>query len=260
MRVFLFSLFLFYSALSPLLAEVQSFDEIFPGLSPAIRESAFSTEGYFKSHRNISLSSIIGSSQSTLDPHILNTVFSKKPGFLVESIFVIPSNEGEYTLLDIYNALGKIRALEGRLYRSHTRNDDVPLFEEATRIESARRNVPVSDPAPAAIIPASETIYMRLKDINFGNSFYRGLMALEPRGLRYSLTNNRTLSYLLMPVIREERFTALLYFEPIAEGILIYALAGADVSNFISSRIDMASAISKRLAVIIAWVSDGIQG
>ena len=73
------------------------------------------------------------------------------------------------------------------------------------------------------------------------------------------MTNNRVITYLLMPVIREGNFTAQLYFEPILEGMLIYGLAGADVSNFVSSRISMTSAIDKRLAVIIGWVSDGIR-
>jgi hypothetical protein len=136
----------------------------------------------------------------------------------------------------------------------------VPLFEEVTRIESPRKNTPIADPPPASRIPASETIYMRLKDANFGNSFYRGDITLFQRGLRYSLTNNKNISYYFIPVIKEERFTVQLYFEVISEGILIYSLAGADVSDFVSSKIDMPSAINKRLAVIISWVAEGITG
>jgi len=238
----------------------RSFGEIFPGLSSAIRETSFSSEGYFKSYSRAPFSTIAGSSSGGIETRIIATVLNKNPNFLVESILIVPCEPGEYSLLDVYNALGKIRGLKGRLYNSHTRGEAVPLFEDVTRIESARRNVPVDDPAPASRIPASETIYMRLKDANFGNSFYRGDMALEPRGLRYTLSNNKNLTYFLVPVIREERFTAQLYIEPISEGILIYGLAGADVSDFISSRIDMASAISKRLAVIIGWLAEGITG
>jgi hypothetical protein len=179
---------------------------------------------------------------------------------LVESILVIPGRPGEYSLLKVYNALGKIRGLRGRLYHSHTRDETVPLFEEVTRIESARRNNPIEDPPPAARIPNSETIYMRFKDINFGNTYYRGEMALARRGLRYSLSNFRNMTYFFVPVIKEEMFNVQLYFEPISEGILIYTLAGADVSDLIATRADMASAISKRLAVIIGWVAEGIKG
>ena len=237
----------------------RTFNEIFPNLPSAVRNAAFSNNGYYNSVSGNFLQNIhaVG---SALDPQLSNAVLGRKPGFLIESILVISDPIGQYSLLDTYNALGKTRELKGRFYHSHTRNEYVPLFEDVTRIEGAHRNVPINDPPPASRIPASETVYMRLKDVNFGNSFYRADITQIRHGLRYSLSNNRNLTYFLVPVIREERFTAQLYFEPIAEGILIYSLAGADVSDFVSSRIDMPSAISKRLAVIIQWVAGGIGG
>lgn len=238
--------------------EVRSLSDFFPNLSPAVREAAFTANGYRKSFGKMPPSMLIGSSQNGMNNQIVDTVLKKQPGFLIETILVIPDTEGKFTLLDAYNALSKTRSLKGRLYHSFTRNESVPLFEEVTRIESEKRNVPIDDPAPALKIPSSEIIYMRLKDVNFGNSFYRAEMTLDQRGIRYSLTNNKNLTYLVVPVIKEERFIAQLYFEPIAEGILIYGLAGADVSDFVASKIDMESAISKRLAVIIAWVAEGI--
>jgi len=237
----------------------RSFNDIFPGIAPNVRQAAFSDGGYSKPAEKIPRSSLIGSALgSGIDAQIIDSVFAKNPGFLVESIKVIPDTGDRYSLLDVYNALGNIRGLKGRLYNSYTRNEKVPLFEDATRIESPRKNTPVADPPPASRIPSSETIYMRFKDANFGNSFYRGDIALFQRGLRYNLTNNRNISYLFVTVIKEEKFTVQLYFEVISEGILIYSLAGADVSDFVSSRIDMPSAINKRLAVIISWAAEGI--
>jgi len=236
----------------------RSFNDIFPGISPSVRQAAFSNEGYSKSAENVTASSLVGA--NGIDPLIIDSVFVKKPGFLVESIKVVPGKDGQYSLLDVYNALGNIRGLKGRLYHSHTRNESIPLFEDVTRIENAKKNTPVADPPPAVRIPSSETIYMRLKDANFGNSFYRGDIALYNRGLRYSLTNNKHITYYFIPVIKEERFIVQLYFEVIAEGVLIYSLAGADVSDFVSSKINMPSAINKRLAVIISWASEGITG
>jgi hypothetical protein len=258
MRVLLFVPF-FFLTLSSLAAQ-RSFNQIFPGIPSAVREAAFSSEGFYRSTEKIQRSALAGSGQSAIDPHIIDTILLMQPGFLVESILVVPGKADEYSLLDVYNALGKISELKGRRYHSTTRNEYVPLFEDVTRIESAQKNNPTPDPAPASRIPPSETIYMRLKDVNFGNTYYRGDMTLVPHGLRYSLSNNKNMTYFFIPVIREERFKVQLYFEPIAEGILIYALAGADVSDFVSSRIDMASAIGKRLAVIISWVAEGISG
>jgi len=240
-------------------SQSRSFNDIFPDIAPAVRQTAFTNEGYSKSAENVPRSALVGSI-SGIDPQIIDSVFVKKPGFLVEAIKVIPDAGNGYSLLDVYNALGNIRGLKGRLYNSFTRKERVPLFEEVTRIESPKKNIPVADPPPASGIPASETVYMRLKDANFGNSFYRGDIALFQRGLRYSLTNYKNISYYFITVIKEEKFTVQLYFEVITEGVLIYSLAGAEVSDFVSSRIDMPSAINKRLEVISSWASEGITG
>ena len=239
--------------------EKRSFNDIFPEITPAVRQAIFSNEGYSDSAENFPRSSLISSSQgSGIDLQIIDSIFAKKPGFLAESIKVVPGAEGGYSLLDVYNALGNIRGLKGRLYNSFTRNEKVVLFEEATRIESARKNTPVADPPLASRIPVSETVYMRFKDVNFGNSFYRGDIALFQRGLRYSLTNNKNINYYIITVMKEEHFTVELYFEVISEGVLIYSLASANVSHFVSSKIRMASAIEKRLAVIISWAAEEI--
>jgi hypothetical protein len=239
----------------------RSFNDIFPGVAPAVRQAVFSNNGYSKSAENVPRSSLVASgrgaaSGSGIDPQIIDSIFAKKPGFLVEAIKVVP--DVECSLLDVYNALGNIRGLKGRLYESFTRNEKVPLFEEVTRIEGPKKNTPVADPPAASIIPLSETIYVLLKDVNFGNTYYRGDISLFQRGLRYSLTNNRNINYFLITVMKEERFTVQLYFEVISEGVLIYSLAGTDVSNFVSSRIDMSSAIGKRLAVIMSWAAEEI--
>jgi len=235
----------------------RSFDYIFPGLSPNVRTAAFSQEGYFRTFERPAE----GTRRETiafdsrLDGGIMTGVLSMRPVVLVESVMVVPGRG--LSLLNAYNALARIGDLSGRMFDSH-RSGEIPLFEEATRLAEGGKNVAVADPAPALIVPRSETVYIRLRDTNFGNTFYRANMTLEGYGLRYSLANNRNITYFMVPVIREGKFVAQMYFEPIAEGMLIYSIAGVDVSDFISSRIHMPSAISKRLAVIIGWAADGI--
>ena len=240
-------------------AQVRALSDIFPNISQSIRNAAMGSEGYVSSSQRTNGYQIIGNSRNCgLDPQIVNNVLTRNPGYLVESIIIIPGNPGFASLLDVYNALGNIRGLSGRLYNSHTRNQEVPLFEEATRVLSERRTTAIPDPPPARILPRSETVYLRLKDANFGNTYYRGEMSLIQNGLRYTLTNFKSLTYFFVPVIREGRFIAQLFFEPIQEGILIYSIAGADIPELFASRISMDSAISKRLAVITAWAAEGI--
>jgi len=244
-------------------SQLRSFNEIFPHVNENIRAAAFSETGYVKSSQKAKGFIILGNQQgSRLAPEVVNIVLNRGPLYLVESIIVLPEASGT-TLLEVYNALGNVRDLKGRLYNSYTRNQEVPLFEEATRIISERQTTAIPDPPPSSTLPQSATVFLRLKDINFGNTYYRGDMALiqgnnRVVGLRYTLSNFRSMTYLFVPVIREEKFISQLYFEPIREGLLIYSIAGADISDFFASRISVDSAISKRLAVITSWAADGI--
>jgi len=244
---------------SNVFSQVRSFDDIFPNISANNRASAFTNNGYVRASQRQSGFVIIGRSQgSGIAPELISNVLNRGPGYLVESIIVIPGQPGSVTLLDVYNALGNIRDLKGRLYDSHSKGREVPLFEDATRIVSERNTSAIADPPAASVLPQRETIFIRLRDVNFGNTYYRGEMVLVQNGLRYTMSNFRSMSYLMVPVIREDKFVAQLYFEPIAEGILIYSIAGADISDFFASRIHVDSAISKRLSVITSWAGDGI--
>jgi len=251
-----FYLFLFF--LSPLPADsLRSFDEIFPGLGENQKREIFGAEGLIRSIKRNEKLEFIPAPNSGID--LAGVIAKENPSYLAESLLVIPHEGRILDRLDIYNALGRIGDLKGRLYRSHTRNAEVPLFEEATRIESERNTRAIPDPPPARLLPNSETVFIRLKDINFGNSYYRGDMIVSPHGVTYNITNFRNISYLVFTVMREGKFSAVLYMEPLAEGMLIYSMAGADASDFIAGLIDIPSAISKRLAVFIGWISDGLK-
>jgi hypothetical protein len=242
-----------------LYAEPRSFNEIFPDITGKNRDAVFNVSGYVKSSQKTGGYDLAGNSSACgIDSKIINTVLSKNPGYVVESIMVIPGESNSVSFLDIYNALRNVRDLKGRVYDSASRNQPVPLFEDATRIAGEKNTAAIADPPPANSVPQKETVYIRLKDVNFGNSYYRCETALNKNGLCYSLSNFKNLTYFLIPVIKEGKFNAQLYFEPISEGLLVYSIAGADVSDFISSRIHMNSAIAKRLEVITSWVVDGI--
>jgi len=244
------------AAVFPIAAQspsLRSFDEIFPSVSTDIRQEVFSQDGYF--NEAASRQTILATG-SRLAEDLASAVFAIRPRVLVESVMVIP---GGHSLLDIYNALSKIRNLRGRTYYSQSKGANVPLFEDATRLDGAGSSRAVGDPPLSSSVPASEVIYMRLKDANFGNTYYRAQMGRDTYGLRLNMTNSRDISFLLFPAIREGMFVAQMYFEPIAEGVLVYSLAGVEVSDFVASRIHMPSAIEKRLAVIIGWATDGIR-
>jgi hypothetical protein len=238
---------------------MRTFDEIFPDINKDIREAAFTSQSYVRSGQKSAGFVLIGSNRNTaLNPQILNFVLNKSPRFLLESIFVIPITHGSVNLIDIYNALGNIQGINKLWQSSDPQRKDPPVFENVTRIVSEKRTTPIPDPPPSKIIPYTETMYIKLKDINFGNSYYRSQIIPIQNGLSYTLTNFKNISFLFIPVIREEKFIAQLYIEPINEGVLFYIIAGADISDFLTSRINIDSAINKRLSVFISWAVDGI--
>ena len=237
---------------------LRSFSQLFPLLGEPIKREVFSQDGYIRSlEKNQTSLELIPEPNSGID--LYSEVMKSNPSYLSESLLVIPYSGKTLNKLDSYNALGKISDLKGRLYHSYTRDAYIPLFEEATRLDSTRRNSAISDPPPSAVLPSSETVYVRLKDVNFGNTFYRADVSSGPYGIIYRLTNFRNISYLLFTVMKEEKFCAVLYLEPLAEGMLVYSMAGADTTDFIANKIDIPSAIEKRLSVFIDWVSDGVK-
>jgi hypothetical protein len=247
--------FLLFSQGDPVnsLVPPRSVNEIFPSLDENIREQAFSASGYFASHEksNYRLLDI-----PDLDSRFHSRIDNLNPSVVIEYLMVIPYSSKTMEPVDIYNAIRHIRALKGRLYHSGTRGEDIALFEDATRIVDARRTSALDDPPPRAVLPESETIHIRLKDANFGNSYYQAEIQKNLRGFSYNLSNSRDLSYIIFPVIKSGQFIAQFYFEPVTEGVLVYCLSGAKVSNLIASRVDMPSAIQKRLEVILSWVID----
>jgi hypothetical protein len=257
MRFFLVFLctVLFYTA--PVFAERRSFDDFFPGYDEVKREKVFSEDGLFVSSKDAASLRLLPSVPA--GAAIQKAVLEQRPIFLNESLQVIPFSGNPPGLLTVYNACGRVRGLKGRLYHSATKDKDIPLFEEATRLESPRRTSAIPDPPNASSVPRLETMYIRLKDANFGNSYYQADISVDQYGLTYSLTNFKSLTYLFIPAIREKKFIAHLYIEPLDEGVLIYSVSGADVSDFVASRIDIPSAIRKRLDVIIGWIRDGIR-
>ena len=238
----------------PIAAQRRSLDDVFPGLDAGTRDQVLG-EGFIASSGRSNGFTLLPS--AGLESGMADYVIVRQPACLIESLRVLP--ETGANLEDVFGALRNIRDLKGRLYYSDTRKAHIPLFEDATRIGGPGRSNPVADPPLGPVAVRPETVYLRLKDANFGNTYYQGDVVPQGNGLLYRLSNTKTFYVFIVPAIRERKFIAQIYFEPVEEGIQVYSLAGADVSDFIASKIDMPSAIGKRMAVILSWVTDGIK-
>jgi hypothetical protein len=183
----------------------------------------------------------------------------KTPTRLIEALIVVPYNGRVLNKLDAYNAIGRIENISNYLVYSPSRGGHIPLFERSTRLDNGNRNRPIPDPPPAAVLPASETIYLLLRDTFFGNTYFRGTLSEGRHGITYDMTNNTAVWFLLFPVMRAEKFAAILYVEPIREGTLIYGVSGIDIPEFLVDRMNLTSQIDRRVTILINWLSDGLR-
>jgi hypothetical protein len=242
-------------------AQIRVFDALFPALPPRIKAQAFTADGY--------TNCVTSPNDLTITFHIAGDMFTEQFAagiaagnfsYISENLLVIPHPaERDVTLRDIYDSLQQVRAMTAVKYHSFTRKKWVPLFEEATRIASPQKQTPLPDPGPRSAIPETETLYIKVKDINLGNTVYRSELANTGNALIYTITNHNASSLFLVTVIQPEGFASRIHLEPLAEGVLVYCVACIRVPGFVDRMIDLPSALKKRLDVLIEWALTGLQ-
>jgi hypothetical protein len=236
----------------------RSFSDIFPYFDETKKTQVFSATGYSEFNLAQAGLQLVPRSKSGLS--ISAPVLSRQPSFFVENLLVFPYSSRYSGLITVYNALGRVQTLAGRVHRNDVPGKDHPVFRETTRIDGMRRNNPIPDPPSAIRIPPTETMYMRLRDTNFGNSYYKAELTTTSDELFYTLSNFKTIYMAIIPIIKEDKFIAQLYIEPLSDGILIYSVIGAEVSDIFMSKADTISGIiKKRIDVIVDWLIDGIR-
>lgn len=241
----------------------RNFDEIFPGTGAAIKEAAFSGGGYYNPlslHADKTYSfTILPSENSGIG--IVENFRARQPEYIIENLIILPYRGNKtITVLDIYNAILNIKKLQGRKYYSFTRKKEVPLFESVTRINNLKQKKAVSDPPAAAAVPERDDVYIRVKDINFGNCYYKSEFYAHRASVLYTLRNAEDISLLFITVIKENNIDVQFYIEPINEGVLVYGLSAIVIERFAASSVDVPSAAKKRLELVKGWIEDGING
>jgi len=234
---------------------MRSFNEIFPNLTPRQKSSAMSNMGIRHSFEKDESPTLIPDPDSGIE--LLSGVMSKKPSHIIEALLLVPYKKRELDLLDIYNALRRIKNIQD--FTITSRGVEYKMFKDTSRIESAQKRKPIPDPPPAETLPYSETIYLRFVDQVMGDLYLRGDISVSLYGLTYSLTNFRDVSYSIFRIMKAERFTAVIYLEPVKEGILIYSMSGLYIPGFISNRVNLTPSMNYRITVLINWITDGLR-
>ena len=251
--------YLFYEA-PDLVIEVPKFemrclDDIFPDFSRGQRIVAMSDEGLRNYFTKDELPSFIPNPDLEID--LLGAVMKKKPSHLIEALIVVPYYSKEFDLLDIYNALGRIEKIKDSTISFE--DNEYYIFTESTRIGSSRNLKAIPDPLPSQSLPFSDTMYVRLKEINLGNLFIRGEISISAYGLTYYMTNFLDVRYFLIPIIKAERYITIIYLEPVKEGLLIYSISGFYMPGFIAERVNLSPSINNRIEILLKWIIEGLR-
>ena len=250
-----FILVFIFSA-SPLEAgPLRSFGELFPYLSALQKQRVFGRAGLRNTFTINEAPLFTPALNSGID--LMSLVLERNPTQLVEVITVIPYNERPLNILDAYNAMGRIENISNYTYFSTSRNRVIPVFEESTRLENARRNRRIPDPSPATALPSRDTIYFCLDDTFFGKTYLRGDLSLSNYGMTFNITNFAAVWFMLFPVMGAEKFSTILYAEPLEEGMLVYGMAGLDAPQFLIGKMNLINNIDRRITVFISWLRDG---
>ena len=90
--------------------EIRSLDVVFPNLSIIQRILISSNEGFRNYFLKDESPMLIPNPDLEID--LLSTVMETNPSHLIEAMVLVPYNERELDLLDIYNALGRIEKIK----------------------------------------------------------------------------------------------------------------------------------------------------
>jgi hypothetical protein len=235
--------------------EPRSFNDIFPDFSRSQRRRAFSSEGIKHFFEKDGTPALTPHSDSGID--LLSSVMGKNPSHIIEAMVVVPYKEKELDILDIYNALGNIGNIQN--YPVSINGDDYIILEETTRLASAKSRKSIPDPPPVNTLPYSETMYLRFKDAYYGNLYIRGDVSMSLYGIMYNMTNFTDVRYFLVPIIRAERLSIVIYLEPVKEGVLVYSVSGLYLPGFIADRVNLTPSINRRITVLLNWITDSLR-
>jgi len=230
------------------------FDEIFPGLSEFQKELVMGSSGIKNAFEKDGSPMMTPAYDSGVN--LVDSVMKRKPSHIVEALVVIPYGERELDLLDIYNALGKIKNIQNQQVMVNKVNTNT--FTETTRLDNAKNRKPVSDPPPSDTLPFSETLYLKLVDKFIGDLYVRGEIQASLFGITYDMTNFRDVTYFIFSVMKAERFTAIIYVEPVKEGVLIYGMSGMYLPGFIAKKVNITPNMNRRINILISWITEGL--
>lgn len=154
-----------------------------------------------------------------------------------------------------YNQLMAISTMEGIEYYSHSRETMRLLFELSHRVQNRDSKDPVPDLYFRSRLPATRTIYVRQKDLTFGDNHYSITYHREDGLVWAEMTNLNQLWYGIIPVIGPGSVKFIFALAPSDEGLYFYAHALVDVFTLLGMEERAGNSFSSRIEALSQWFS-----
>ena len=135
--------------------EPRSFYDIFPNLTYYEKYEVLSDYGMRNSFEKTDSPILTPNPDSGID--LLSGIMLKNPSHIIEALILLPYEEKEFDMLDIYNALRRIENIKEQQIPLRD-GSAINIFVDTTRLESAQRRRPIPDPPFAKTLPLSETM------------------------------------------------------------------------------------------------------
>jgi hypothetical protein len=183
------------------------------------------------------------------------------PDVLTEGLYLIPYPENVSTIdVDFYNYTRALSSLSEVIYYSSRRKDFVHLFEEAYVISQMNKKKPLPDPV-AESIPEHSKLYLYVKEVNFGKSFYSVDYYWDGTDLGFFMKNTAPIRAFIKAVDKQNLLNVLIIM-PTEKGYLVYGATSVKLSNkdFIYKMTDPPTAFYRRLYAIETWMYNNITG
>ncbi len=241
-------------------AQQRALSSLYPGFAQAIPAGAASAGGISDSGSSPGELGLLPAGE--VGAALLKALEGRRYSFLGETLSILPrkviQSPALRDKLALYNAISQVRSLSGITYRSSSQGQRV-LFDEVTRVADASGGRILPDTTEADLATRSG-FFVRLKDANFGTSYYRMDFDTSFPGILMAMSNARPLQAFMMTVLGEGEMFSYFYIEPTQGGLVIYSLSGAKVEGFAARQVDLPSALRKRATALKAWLIDRMEG
>jgi len=179
------------------------------------------------------------------------------PNIVVESLrlYKKPSSQGNWTAserTELFNGIVALSTLKGIEYFSKSRNRMHLLYESSTIIDGPVNKNPRPDPV-FGTPPAELNVYVRQKDLTFGDNVYEANYYSGESSFIVLLDNVTALSYGLVTVVGKNKFKTVVAIFDCGPYLLVYAASMAKASMLPGMKQRAGESISNRANALLLW-------